>query len=179
LKSVCYGYIGGCTLLIPKTCFDTVGRFNENLPVTQDYDMWFRIAKRFTFIHMSISLIKTRLHNEQTTLTFSSRDVECNNLYMDFLNKMTKEDIKSIEKIEIVFYIKLLIVMESKNYSDVVQYILKNKLQNYPKIFTKFLYVFYAKIYTAWFNKISLLCILFDPIWTIKRITNFFRYRVL
>ena len=38
--------IGGCSLLIPKQCFEQVGVFNEKLTTTQDNEMWLRIAKQ-------------------------------------------------------------------------------------------------------------------------------------
>ena len=79
LKAVSYGYISGCTLLIPIKCFHDVGNFNESLLATQDYDMWFRLARRYSFIFIPVPLVKSRLHTEQTTNTYSKRDIECNN----------------------------------------------------------------------------------------------------
>ena len=43
---VCDYPVSGCTTLIPKNIFDDVGFFDEKLVVTQDYDMWFRMAKK-------------------------------------------------------------------------------------------------------------------------------------
>lgn len=176
LKAVCYAYISGCTLLIPKICFEEVGNFDENLPVTQDYDLWFRLAHKYQFRHMSDSLVKSRLHIEQTTHTYSKRDIECNDLYIDFLNKITKKDIKSVEKYEIIFYIKLLIVMENMKYEHAKQFIYQNKLNDKSKLLIKAIYTFYKKIYRCWFKRMSLVCILFNPIWTTKKIINNIKY---
>ena len=55
----------GCTLLIPRLCFEHCGFFNENLSITQDYDLWFRIATRFPFRHMAGVIVRTRSHPEQ------------------------------------------------------------------------------------------------------------------
>ncbi len=176
-KAVCYAYISGCTLLIPKICFEEVGKFNENLPVTQDYDLWFRFAHKYQFRHMSDSLVKSRLHTEQTTHTYSKHDIECNDLYIGFLNKMTKKDIKSVEKYEIIFYIKLLIVMENMKYEHVKQFIYQHKLNDKSKILIKVVYTFYKKIYKCWVKRISLICILFNPIWTTKKIINNIKYK--
>ena len=39
----------GCTsaTLVKKTCFDSIGLFDESLPAYQDNDLWLRIAKRY------------------------------------------------------------------------------------------------------------------------------------
>lgn len=58
--------IGGCSLLIPKRCFERVGVFNENLKTTQDNEMWLRIAKEgFFFEYLPEFLVKSRSHPEQ------------------------------------------------------------------------------------------------------------------
>jgi len=40
----------GCTLLIPKEAFSECGTFQETLRTTQDYDLWFRIAGKYSFV---------------------------------------------------------------------------------------------------------------------------------
>ncbi len=58
--------IGGCSLLIPKTCFEKVGLFNEQMQMTQDNEMWLRIAKAgFSFEYLPEVLLQSRLHSEQ------------------------------------------------------------------------------------------------------------------
>jgi len=44
-----YSALNGCTLLIPKECFERCGNFNPNLCTTQDYDLWFRIANYYEY----------------------------------------------------------------------------------------------------------------------------------
>jgi len=58
--------IGGCSLLVPKQCFEHVGVFNEKLTTTQDVEMWLRIAKAgYIFEYLPEFLVKSRLHPEQ------------------------------------------------------------------------------------------------------------------
>ncbi len=58
--------IGGCTLLIPRFCFEKVGLFNEKLKTTQDNEMWLRISRNgFDFEHIPEILVKSRSHSEQ------------------------------------------------------------------------------------------------------------------
>jgi glycosyltransferase involved in cell wall biosynthesis len=57
--------INGCTTLIPKAAFDKVGKFDEKLRTTQDYDMWFRMNRYFDFVLTDDYLLKSRIHREQ------------------------------------------------------------------------------------------------------------------
>jgi glycosyltransferase involved in cell wall biosynthesis len=84
--------IQGCSALIPKECFATVGLFNENLRTTQDYDMWFRISQHYDFIHMRRVLLQSRVHNEQGTVTMSPLHVrECNEFLIDGMLKLLRD----------------------------------------------------------------------------------------
>ncbi|MCL2247778.1 MAG: glycosyltransferase [Oscillospiraceae bacterium] len=57
--------INGCALLIPKKLFQTHGVFNPQLKVTQDNDMWFRMASTANFVFVSDKLLSQRIHEEQ------------------------------------------------------------------------------------------------------------------
>lgn len=59
--------VNGCTVLVPKACFEGVGTFDETLKVSQDYDLWFRLARRYDFVHVPEILIGSRLHPGQGT----------------------------------------------------------------------------------------------------------------
>lgn len=62
--------IHGCSLLIPRKCFDIVGYFDERLRTTQDYDLWFKFLKNgCEFVHIPEVLITTRWHKEQGSHT--------------------------------------------------------------------------------------------------------------
>ncbi len=64
--------INGCTTLIPRICFEEIGLFNEYLKTAQDYEMWFRLARKYNVIHIPEILIKSRLHAEQCSITMGS-----------------------------------------------------------------------------------------------------------
>lgn len=65
--------IHGCTLLIPRRCFDAVGRFNPALRSTQDNEMWLRIALGGgTFHYLPRVLVQSRQHPEQGSRTIRS-----------------------------------------------------------------------------------------------------------
>jgi glycosyltransferase involved in cell wall biosynthesis len=58
-------FLHGCTLLVPKICFDTIGVFDETLATTQDYQLWVRMSKIYDFVHLPKRLVKARCHNDQ------------------------------------------------------------------------------------------------------------------
>lgn len=61
--------IHGCTLLIPKKCFERCGLFDPQLRTTQDYDMWRRIFSFFDVRYIPDILISYRLHGQQGSIT--------------------------------------------------------------------------------------------------------------
>ena len=96
IRLVCGGLVHGCTLLIPRECFERLGTFNPALRYTQDYDLWFRFAGACKFHHVSRSLIKARQHPEQGSSKTNIANIkECNNLHIGFLKQLSFEEIKS------------------------------------------------------------------------------------
>ncbi|ACP53362.1 MAG: glycosyltransferase [Rickettsia africae] len=91
------GLIHGCSLLMPAKYFHEVGIFNEALPTTQDYDLWFKIF-RVAPIHFDESiLIKSRFHSEQGSKKISNHNEECNVLWSSFLHELTEEEMIKME----------------------------------------------------------------------------------
>lgn len=83
----------GCTLLIPRT-FLQENRFNEALRITQDYDLWFRLASRYPFIHVAEQLVGVRFHAGQTTARSGAAMVaERDRLYVGFMNELKDAEI--------------------------------------------------------------------------------------
>jgi hypothetical protein len=81
--------IHGCTALIPAVCFERVGLFQEHLISTQDYDLWFRMAKHIPFIYQDDILVKSRLHEKQCSRSLGAAHIsECNALNIRGLNEM-------------------------------------------------------------------------------------------
>lgn len=86
--------VHGCTTLLPKSCFEKCGFFDESLRTTQDYDFWFRLAPYYKFIHIPSSHIQSRHHNEQGTVILNALHAqECNELLVKFLSQLTPEEI--------------------------------------------------------------------------------------
>lgn len=86
----------GCTLLVPRRAFDAVGGFNENLRTTQDYDLWFRMASRFPFVHIPEVLVNARSHAGQGSHKMADVALaECNTLLSKFVRGLKENEITS------------------------------------------------------------------------------------
>lgn len=86
----------GCTLLIPRSAFHRCGCFNEDLRTTQDYDLWFRLAKEFRFIHIPEVLVSARSHANQGSNRMAGVALaECNKLLTGFVRDLTAEDLRT------------------------------------------------------------------------------------
>lgn len=109
----------GCTLLIPKECFEKYGNFNEKLLTVQDYELWFRFAKQYEFIHIPRVLIKSRLHKSQGSHKLSSIQVKEINLYYKWaIEKLLKEDNRN-SKLYLKFIMLLVFIkFKLKGYNE-------------------------------------------------------------
>lgn len=87
--------IHGCTTLIPRRCFERGGMFNEELRTTQDYELWFRFAKIFPFVHQPKRLIHSRRHEAQGTVTM-------NCLHMREVDELLSKFVHEIDPTELV-----------------------------------------------------------------------------
>ncbi len=84
----------GCTLLIPRSAFVECGRFDETLRTTQDYDLWFRMARRYRFVHVPEVLVKARSHPDQGSLRMADTALaECNALLSGFVEGLTPSEL--------------------------------------------------------------------------------------
>lgn len=87
IKLVINGYINGCALLIHKSYFEKYGLFDENLPTTQDYDMWYRMFNNNKILLTKKALIGSRCHDEQGSKEHLDEHVkECSKLWIKIFN---------------------------------------------------------------------------------------------
>ena len=64
--------IHGCSLLVPRRCFEMAGGFDPALPTTCDVDMWLRLMLAgFEFRFVPRVLVQSRQHAEQGSLTIA------------------------------------------------------------------------------------------------------------
>lgn len=79
----------GCTLLVPRLAFAEHGGFNPALRTTQDYDLWFRMAAGFSFVHLPGVVVLARNHPGQGSHLSDLVLQECNRLLGDFVDQLT------------------------------------------------------------------------------------------
>lgn len=85
----------GCTLLLPKLVFDECGYFDESLRTTQDYDFWFRVAKKYRFLHTPTVLVKARIHSRQGSISMAELALrESRALAVRMVQELSSEEIK-------------------------------------------------------------------------------------
>ena len=61
-RSVVLG--GGSGALIPRAAFDTAGGFDEDLSTSADWDLYYRLARRFGVAFVREPLVRYRIHGE-------------------------------------------------------------------------------------------------------------------
>ncbi|MFS8137093.1 MAG: glycosyltransferase, partial [Thermomonas sp.] len=98
----------GCTLLIPKAAFIECGNFDIALRTTQDYDLWFRMAEKFSFVHIQDVLVKARSHAHQDSLKMGETVLrECNALLSDFTRKLRGSELAAPGESQAVAYARI------------------------------------------------------------------------
>ena len=91
------GLLHGCSMLVPSRYFREVGVFDESLPSTQDYALWFQFLRAAPIYYDSRILIKSRVHAEQGTHKVAKHIDECNELWSGFLKKLTTDEMVRME----------------------------------------------------------------------------------
>ncbi len=85
--------LNGCSLLIPRQLLIKDGGFKEDLPVTQDYDLWNRLKDRATFVLLDKNLVVYRHHDMQDSIQkFSMSLVAGDDLRSRILQGISKND---------------------------------------------------------------------------------------
>ena len=62
--------INGCTVMMKKEVFQTIGLFNEKLRFTQDYEFWLRTALKYRLHYLPETLTNYRIHDQMGTVRY-------------------------------------------------------------------------------------------------------------
>ena len=128
LYAVLNGCLNGCTLLIPKTIFTRVGYFDESKKYTQDYYLWnnfFSIG--INLLHISKSLVKTRIHEKQGSRDINNANIECDSLWIYLLSSLSDNQYKEIFGSEVRLLKNILPNIKNLKYTKATEYI-ENRL---------------------------------------------------
>jgi len=131
LSAVFYQAINGCTMLIPKTCFNE-NMFNEDLKTTQDYELWVRLAKKYKFYHFNKIILKSRFHPNQGSRKITTHHEEANNTLINSIGGLADTEILSFNKTVSLFYIKMAILYKFMGYEKAYNHVL-GKYKNTKK----------------------------------------------
>jgi glycosyltransferase involved in cell wall biosynthesis len=142
------GLINGCTLLIPKKCFETCGIFNEKYRTTQDYDLWFRFSERYSFVHLPMIMVKSRIHLNQGTIKLRPiKNVEENKLYIYFILKIKHIEIKLYYNRPVpIYYLDHSMIMLKYKLFKAANVALLLSLINFWQLETGYIYEYLKKI---------------------------------
>lgn len=85
--------VNGCTMLIHRSHFDRVGVFNEALPTTQDYDLWFRMLRGQKLVYTKSIDVLSRAHDGQTSQTLNhEHNTECTALWLKLFSTLSSSE---------------------------------------------------------------------------------------
>ena len=123
LYAILRGRIHGCSMLIPKECFEEISFFDESKPYTQDYDLWFKFIRKIPFVFMDDCLIMSRAHAQQGSKTDKSNE-ECCNLWNNFIENITTEEMVSYEGSRYLFVLETLKFLKqtAPNYQKAIEH---------------------------------------------------------
>lgn len=115
------GLIHGCSLLIPRKYFAEIGVFDECLPSTQDYALWFEFLRVAPLHFDSRILIRSRVHPEQGTHKIAKHVEECNELWSGFLRRLSENEMTAMEGSPYRFLAKTAEFLSSTPYREAEQ----------------------------------------------------------
>jgi glycosyltransferase involved in cell wall biosynthesis len=101
ILKILYAYqVHGCSFLIPMEAFKSVGYFNPELRITQDYYLWFKfIDAGYLFFYIPEVLMVGRIHIQQVGIVTKQKLCYYEELKLwDFANKLFYNDIKKASK---------------------------------------------------------------------------------
>jgi glycosyltransferase involved in cell wall biosynthesis len=146
LFPVVRGLINGCTVLIHKKCFDEIGLFDESLPTTQDYDLWFRLFRRFPVRFDASIQTQCRQHPDQASKTIDNHLTECEHLWTGFLDKINLQEMRDLDGSPYRFFKHMAAFLSETPYAQSADYALKRADEVLADIKISVIIPFYNRI---------------------------------
>jgi glycosyltransferase involved in cell wall biosynthesis len=117
--------VNGCTVLVPRRCFEQAGLFDERLKATQDYDLWFRMARRHPFLHCPEVLLRSRIHAGQGTRQMTSICLaEGNANFMKWLDEIALDQSPSPDPVLTRFFFRAAVRLKRRGYIHAAEHAL-------------------------------------------------------
>jgi glycosyltransferase involved in cell wall biosynthesis len=117
----------GCSLLIPKSVFQTEGLFDESLKSTCDYDFILKVATKINFVLCSEFLVLSRKHSDQYTYKILTHETEKQKLFIKYTQNINKDLLnKAFNDQDIQKYLfNLFVKFLNANYQSAILYLFK------------------------------------------------------
>lgn len=131
LYPIIYNQTHGCTLLIPKKCFEEVGLFDETSLVAQDFEFFYRAFSRFPHKLIPEVLVTARdSSNRQGRRSKVKGSEEYSDLFIKIINEFTEEDYKLLAPTKIDFYEDMLDFFSAAGYYKAYDYVSNKMIKN-------------------------------------------------
>jgi glycosyltransferase involved in cell wall biosynthesis len=102
------------TPLIHKSHFERVGVFDENLPLTQDYDFLFRAMRSQKSIFLTESLLLSRLHDQSGKNTDNRFGLASTEQYKHFADSLAYNEVRDMFVSPRAFYLRIVAMMKAR-----------------------------------------------------------------
>lgn len=117
--------VNGCTVLVPRRCFGQAGLFDERLKAAQDYDLWFRMARRHPFLHVPEVLVRSRMHAGQGTRRMTSTCLaEGNANFTQWLDEIALDQSPSPDPALTRFFLRAAVRLKQRGYIPAAEHAL-------------------------------------------------------
>lgn len=131
------GAVNGCSILIPKICFEDAGYFKEELKTTNDYEMWIRLFSKYPSYFIEDAIIKYRIHPNQDTNKNPVYISECNELWKNIINSLSENTVKNWGFDIFNVYMTLYIQMKNSKFNEAAKLAYEKAKSIYEKIIPK------------------------------------------
>ncbi len=131
LHPIIYNQTHGCTLLIPKVCFDDVGLFDEEQKVAQDFELFYRVFKKYPHKLIPEVLVTAReSSNRQGQRKKELCNIEYSNLYIKMIKELSDKEIKLLTPTKLDFYTDMFEFFTDAGYTYAYDFLSKKVIRN-------------------------------------------------
>lgn len=131
IHPIIYNQTHGCTLLIPKVCFDKVGLFDEKALVAQDFELFYRIFSKFPHKLIPEILVTARDSSQRQGIRSKVRgSLEYSNLFICIMEALSEDEFKLLAPNKLDFYLEMQGFFKRVGYTNALNYVNKQIIKN-------------------------------------------------
>lgn len=134
LYGVLRGAINGITLLIPAKAFKDCGLFDETKRCTQDYELWWKMMKKYNFIHVPETTAKSRTHANQESNVNPRVLSEGEPMWIGFFESLTDDQIIKLEGSKYEFFKEMARFLFDTPYKKATEYCLEKEQKELKRV---------------------------------------------